>query len=107
MVIMALDHTREFFTNYARNPLDPGQTSLALYFTRWVTHLCAPVFVFLSGTSIFLQRQTKDGRELTQVRHQEGRRTAKPFRINSDYGRVCTTLSIEFEALGENHPELA
>ncbi|HYZ84460.1 MAG TPA: heparan-alpha-glucosaminide N-acetyltransferase domain-containing protein, partial [Bryobacteraceae bacterium] len=67
MVIMALDHTREFFTDYAGNPLDPQQTSFALYMTRWVTHLCAPVFVFLAGTSIFLQQQTKNTRELTAL----------------------------------------
>lgn len=65
MVIMALDHTREYFTNYPGNPLDPKQVSLALYLTRWVTHLCAPVFVFLAGTSIFLQQQRKEMRELT------------------------------------------
>src|SRR5690242_16579180 len=57
MVLMALDHTREFFTNHAGNPLDPRQTTFALYAARWVTHLCAPVFVFLAGTSIFLQQQ--------------------------------------------------
>jgi uncharacterized membrane protein len=65
MVIMALDHTREFFTKYAGNPLDPQQTSFMLYMTRWVTHVCAPIFVFLAGTSIFFQQQTKDTRELT------------------------------------------
>ena len=65
MVIMALDHTREFFTSHAGNPLDPQQTNFLLYITRWVTHLCAPVFVFLAGTSVFLQQQTKDMRELT------------------------------------------
>ena len=65
MVIMALDHTRDFFTNYAGNPLDPQKTTLLLYMTRWVTHLCAPVFVFLAGTSIFLQQQTKGMRGLT------------------------------------------
>ncbi len=65
MVIMALDHTREYFTSYTGNPLDPQQTAFALYMTRWVTHLCAPVFVFLAGTSIFLQQQTKSRRELS------------------------------------------
>ncbi|HJQ32227.1 MAG TPA: heparan-alpha-glucosaminide N-acetyltransferase domain-containing protein [Pyrinomonadaceae bacterium] len=65
MVVMALDHTREFFTNWAGNPLDPQDTTPALYVTRWVTHVCAPVFVFLAGTSIFLQRRRKTERRLT------------------------------------------
>jgi uncharacterized membrane protein len=65
MVLMALDHTREFFTNWAGNPLDPQHTSPMLYLTRWATHLCAPVFVFLAGTSIFLQRRRKTERQLT------------------------------------------
>ena len=59
MVLMPLDHTREFFTSYSGNPLDPQHTTLLLYLTRWITHLCAPVFVFLAGTSIFLQQQRK------------------------------------------------
>ena len=66
MVLMPLDHTREFFTNYAGNPLDPQHTTFLLYLTRWITHLCAPVFVFLAGTSIFLQQQRKTRRQLTQ-----------------------------------------
>ncbi len=65
MVLMALDHTREFFTNWAGNPLDPQNTTPMLYLTRWVTHVCAPVFVFLAGTSIFLQRGRKTERQLT------------------------------------------
>jgi uncharacterized membrane protein len=59
MVLMPLDHTREFFTSYSGNPLDPQHTTFLLYLTRWVTHLCAPVFVFLAGTSIFLQQRRK------------------------------------------------
>jgi len=55
MVIMALDHTREFFSNYGGNPLDAAHASGIIYFTRWITHLCAPTFVFLAGTSIYLQ----------------------------------------------------
>ena len=66
MVLMPLDHTREFFTNYAGNPLDPQHTTFLLYLTRWITHLCAPVFVFLAGTSIFLQQQRKIRSHLTQ-----------------------------------------
>ncbi|HEX8178064.1 MAG TPA: heparan-alpha-glucosaminide N-acetyltransferase domain-containing protein [Pyrinomonadaceae bacterium] len=67
MVLMALDHTREFFTNWAGNPLDPQHTTVMLYLTRWATHLCAPVFVFLAGTSIFLQRRRKTERQLAYL----------------------------------------
>lgn len=58
IVLMALDHIREYLhvSGYAINPLNPEQTTPLLYATRWVTHLCAPTFVFLSGVSIFLQR---------------------------------------------------
>jgi uncharacterized membrane protein len=66
MVLMPLDHTREFFTSYSGNPLDPQHTTFLLYVTRWITHLCAPVFVFLAGTSIFLQQQRKIRSHLTQ-----------------------------------------
>jgi uncharacterized membrane protein len=63
---MALDHTREFLTNSALNSLDPAKTNLAMYFTRWVTHLCAPVFVFLAGTAIYLQRPRYSTSQLSQ-----------------------------------------
>lgn len=57
MVIMALDHVREYFGATPFRPEDVTQTSLALFASRWITHLCAPNFVFLSGISIFLYRQ--------------------------------------------------
>jgi uncharacterized membrane protein len=67
MVIMALDHTRDFFhpTAWIDDPLNLTTTTPALYFTRWITHFCAPIFVFLSGTSIYLQSLRKTKAELS------------------------------------------
>jgi len=65
MIIMALDHTRDFFhtTAMTADPLNPATTTTALYFTRWVTHFCAPVFVFLSGLSAYLSSRNKTRNE--------------------------------------------
>lgn len=61
MIIMALDHTRDFFhiTAFTDDPLNPQTTSAALYFTRWITHFCAPTFILLSGVSAYLSAQKK------------------------------------------------
>lgn len=68
MIIMALDHVRDFFhyTAMTQDPLNPATTSPALYFTRWITHLCAPIFVLLSGTSIYLVGLRKTKPQLTK-----------------------------------------
>jgi uncharacterized membrane protein len=66
MVIMALDHVRDFFSNYAGNPTDAATATGAIFFTRWITHLCAPTFVFLAGTSIYLQFLRKPRPELAR-----------------------------------------
>jgi uncharacterized membrane protein len=67
MVIMALDHVRDYIHVSANvdNPLNLATTTPVLFFTRWITHFCAPVFVFLSGTSIYLQSIRKSKKELS------------------------------------------
>ena len=61
IVIMALDHVHDFFGNFASNPVNLATTTTALFFTRWVTHICAPTFFLLTGTSAWLtlKRMTK------------------------------------------------
>lgn len=67
MVIMALDHVRDYVhvTANTDDPLNFATTTPFLYFTRWITHFCAPVFVFLSGTSVYLQSLRKTKKELS------------------------------------------
>ncbi|MGI8583666.1 MAG: DUF1624 domain-containing protein, partial [Chitinophagaceae bacterium] len=61
MIIMALDHTRDLIhiTSITQQPTDLLTTNPALFFTRWITHLCAPTFVFLSGTSAYISFKNK------------------------------------------------
>jgi uncharacterized membrane protein len=68
IIIMALDHVRDYFhaAHFLFNPTDITQTSPALFFTRWITHFCAPAFVFLAGTSAFFVGQRKSKKELTR-----------------------------------------
>ena len=54
IVIMALDHVRDFFGDPAASPTDLTTTTAALFFTRWITHICAPVFFLLTGTGAYL-----------------------------------------------------
>jgi Predicted membrane protein len=54
MVIMALDHVRDYFSSYMYSPTDLQHATTPMFFTRWITHFCAPIFVFLAGTSAFL-----------------------------------------------------
>jgi uncharacterized membrane protein len=65
MMLMALDHTRDYFSGLAFAPEDLSKTSGALFFTRVITHLCAPVFFLLAGTGAYLSRA--QGKSLPQV----------------------------------------
>src|SRR5258708_1331421 len=65
MLIMEIDHTREFFHIHAidQEPTDMATTTPLLFFTRWITHFCAPVFLFLSGISANLAGQKRTIKE--------------------------------------------
>jgi uncharacterized membrane protein len=66
MIIMALDHTRDFFGIPGQNPTDLANASVALFLTRWITHFCAPVFFLLTGTGAFLSLRRKSPSELSR-----------------------------------------
>jgi len=64
MILMALDHTRDFLGVNA-NPVDLATTTAPLFFTRWITHFCAPTFFLLTGTSAWLSGQGKPASQLS------------------------------------------
>jgi uncharacterized membrane protein len=66
MVFMAIDHTRDYFTYLRFEPEAIEQTYYALFFTRWITHFCAPLFFFLAGTGAFFYGQRRTPRELSR-----------------------------------------
>jgi len=66
MILMALDHVRDFFGNSGVNPTDPATTTVPLFFTRWITHFCAPVFFLLTGTGAYLALRKKSKHELSR-----------------------------------------
>jgi uncharacterized membrane protein len=66
MVLMAIDHIRDYFTNIRFDPMNPALTYPALFFTRWITHFCAPVFFFLAGTGAFLYGARRTRGELAK-----------------------------------------
>jgi len=67
MIIMALDHVRDYFHAgaFLYDPTDLTRTDVPLFFTRWITHFCAPIFTFLAGTSAFLNGTKKTKKELS------------------------------------------
>ena len=67
MIIMALDHVRDYFHKdaFLYDPTDLAHTHVLLFFTRWITHFCAPVFVFLAGISAYLYGAKRSRAELS------------------------------------------
>ncbi|MEO6223229.1 MAG: heparan-alpha-glucosaminide N-acetyltransferase domain-containing protein, partial [Vicinamibacterales bacterium] len=66
MIIMALDHTRDFFGIPGQNPTDLASATTALFLTRWITYFCAPVFFLLTGTGAYLSLRRKSPAELSR-----------------------------------------
>ena len=68
MIIMALDHVRDyfFFGSFTSNPSDLATTTPLLFYTRIITHYCAPVFILLTGTSAYLYGAKKNKRDLSK-----------------------------------------
>ena len=65
MVIMVLDHARDFWGGFTPDPNDLEVTTIALFFTRWITNICAPVFIFLAGTSAYLYGSRRSSGQLS------------------------------------------
>jgi len=74
MVIMAIDHTRDYFySSFSMlNVTDPEHTTPALFFTRWITHFCAPTFSLLAGVSAWIIGQRKSKNELSSFLFKRG-----------------------------------
>src|SRR3954451_20927446 len=66
MIIMALDHTRDFLVIIVFSPTDVTRTTIPIFLTRWITYFCAPVFFLLTGTGAYLSLRKKSPGELSR-----------------------------------------
>src|SRR3989440_2985313 len=100
MVIMMLDHTRDFVHSGALlfDPLDLSKTTTALFLTRWITHFCAPVFVFLAGTGTYLQlARGKSKRDLSRFLVTRG---LWLIVLEFTWIRIAVTFNVDYRFLG-------
>src|SRR5665213_1458292 len=72
MIVMALDHVREFVGTPGIDPTNLATTTTAMFFTRWITHFCAPVFFLLTGTGAFLSLRRKTITQLSRFLRTRG-----------------------------------
>ena len=66
IILMALDHTRDYFGDLAADPTNLATTTAPLFFTRWITHFCAPAFFLLTGVGAFLSLSRMTRAELSR-----------------------------------------
>jgi uncharacterized membrane protein len=66
MILMALDHVRDYFGDLTVSPTNLATTTPGLFLTRWITHVCAPVFFLLTGTGAFLTLRRMNKGELSR-----------------------------------------
>lgn len=101
MVIMMLDHTRDFVHRdvfLGWDPTDLSKTNVMLFFTRWITHFCAPVFVFLAGTSVYLQfARGKSKRDLSRFLVTRG---LWLIFLEFTVVRIAVTFNVDYRFLG-------
>src|SRR6478609_2663272 len=65
MVLMALDHTRDYVGDVLANPTNLAATTVPFFFTRWITHFCAPTFSLLTGVGAYLMLRRKTTRQVS------------------------------------------